>query len=420
MVTYIELVDNISKVPYKFPIKSNSVTNFDKNKIEHYANNSYPLINNNVIKLISNVLQHKREHGSPVEQNLYKNFNTKNLISRLIEKRPLVFMGFGDKWVLQNGNAGFGGFKEIGTDKDDGTGDLTLGNYMSYEEIELAVFVNMSMFTPFINDGSRRNCGNRGVCESEGIYIAQVGARFEERFYMEWKHIIIDPEQNTKENGYGKDNSTQKGKYLQHWANFYGVDYFPLYDECTAPSGIEDDRYISIPGNLCFLFDTLLFKKRIEVNAFVFLTEANNRARLLGKKAFCHIVGLGLGVWNIHPEQERLSIEVYIDLLNRHEDKFTHIHTLYFAWMDEIKYENTTNIEIKYGYREPAEKLNDPDLLLVANYAWDGNSYPGNEYWIGSLFGSGDPAAACCSLISQLQNHDINPNISVSNTRVAK
>ena len=79
----------------------------------------------------------------------------------------------------------------------------------------------------------------------------------------------------------------------------------------------------------------------------------------------------------------------------------------------------------------PKDKMN---KLVVAMFAWDGNSFVGNEYWDGMLSASGDPAAACCSLIPevtnnfqeskftilpQLLNPDINPKIRGDATMVA-
>ena len=70
-----------------------------------------------------------------------------------------------------------------------------------------------------------------------------------------------------------------------------------------------------------------------------------------------------------------------------------------------------SEVLIQFSQRDPAAKLpppppGAPPYLLVAQYAWDGNSYPGNEYWMGMLQASGgrDPAAASCSSIDVLQN----------------
>ena len=80
-----------------------------------------------------------------------------------------------------------------------------------------------------------------------------------------------------------------------------------------------------------------------------------------------------------------------------------------------------TDIRINFSRRDPFSLLTgaDQDKLVVAMFAWDGNSYVGNEYWLGLLSASGDPAAASCSNIPELLNPDINPAVRGANTRVA-
>ena len=85
-------------------------------------------------------------------------------------------------------------------------------------------------------------------------------------------------------------------------------------------------------------------------------------------------------------------------------------------------------VRVHFSRRSPAEKLPAGEdargvafgkRLVVAQYAWDANSYPGNEYWVGMLAASGDPAAAACSTIGELQNPDVNPDhVCGANARV--
>ena len=74
-----------------------------------------------------------------------------------------------------------------------------------------------------------------------------------------------------------------------------------------------------------------------------------------------------------------------------------------------------TSITVKFSKRNPADPI-DEGTMLCAMYAWDSNSFAGNEYYLkGMLSASGDPAAAACSTIAFLQCPYVNPAICSAN-----
>ncbi len=409
-----------------FPTKDNLIETIAqtadlKAEVVEHAQRTHPLLHRRMWTFISQFLKLKRDYGTSIEQAFYQNMTREQFVDRLIQKRPLMFMTNSDSYLLRDGLRGMGGFELIGTEKEKGF--LLLQDYLSYDEMRVSAFISSFVPTHFINSGSRDNLGIKaavGTYESKGIYVGMVGARFEKPGVMEWAHMNITPEQNTAANGYGReaDPFNIKTIALRLWAELYGsriedVYAFPDYKEALKD---KSDRYVHTPQGL---LDTFVYQERLRLIIESFLLEANSEAKRQGKKAYLQIVGLGLGVWKIAPQQTALMLDVYAQTMRKYPlDAITDLNFSYFdsnhcggiANQDFFDSQGHA-IKIHFSKRDPAEKLEGEDegKLLIAQYAWDSNAYPGNEYWIEALSASGDPAAACCSTIAQLQNPEINP-----------
>jgi uncharacterized SAM-binding protein YcdF (DUF218 family) len=442
-----------------------------------------------------NFLEMKRSFGSSVEQALYRDLDVAGLVDRLVMKRPLVFMNGSDNFLLPTGESGAGrGFDKVGTDAE--TAPLLLQDYMSYDEMQLAALLAASTPTHFINAGGRNNCAELeplGTYERCGVYVAQVGARFERPGRMEFEHMVVARKQNRSEHGYGPSNTNndddsgqhrgqsvsegQNGRAVGHnrarlqvWASFYGLSHFPTFDEATresAQSKMEEGASVGGSAacvrtplrfeplhNGAFL-DLQVYRCRMRLAADIFLADANARGASLQRYVYGHLVGLGLGVWQVSDAQAEIVVVAYAESLQ--SGNYPWISDLDFSWFpayckqcggasdgDSLKDASGHSITMHFSRRDPAARLPPSSHLLpppphtnaaasaslpsvvsneklvVAQYAWDGNAYPGNEYWLGSLAASGDPAAACCSAIAELQNPDVNLNLRAEGAQVVQ
>lgn len=376
----------------KPPINTNSVKNFDPEAIAQDARNTHIVVHERFPSLVQNFLQHKRRHGSPAEKALYRSsadFTWQDEVARLISKRPLTFMGSTDYTLLRDGTRLGGDNTELwdrnGTDRQHSSDPLSLDDYLSYDEIMLGSLMGVSGPSYFINNGNRFNRGipgEKGAYEPRGIIIGLVGARFEREGRMDSVYVLKNVEQ-----------PRQHPELVQAFHELFGV---------------EKDTDAA--------FDVRMYQARMRITAEVFLLEANDRARVAGRKAHAYVVGLGLGVWQYwgHASQAAEYVDTFSSAIM--DLNLPYVRTLEFSWitvpescrMRVAAEANKQGIKVVFSKRNPAAKL-DTDELLVLSYAWDGNAFPGNEYWDGSLTGSGDPAAACMSTIGELHNPLINP-----------
>ncbi|XP_054086895.1 uncharacterized protein LOC105216248 [Zeugodacus cucurbitae] len=390
---------------------------------------AYPLIHERVLYLYLAFLEHKSKYGNAIEREIYADITLTALVQRLLEKRCAAFYGCIDKYLLITGEKGYGGFCEVGTEAE--KTPLQLRNVLSYDEIKLSAFLSISSQTEFINDGSRYNEGvievDKSKIELDGIVIGMIGGRFQVKEFMEWQDIMITAAQNTKENGYGFTAQEaalapkRNVDYRRIWIDFYEeIDL--LYTQVIAK---HTKRFFKGPHNN-YIFDNLMMKKRYAISFDTLLLEAEARGANLNKQIYVHVVGIGLGSWRAVPQQEKIFLETFGERLQQLLPHLSHIAVVHFSYFTLTAWGNLQHggmimsethpaggIKIFMSNREPSAKrpTEFENMLVVESYAWAGNALPGNDFWLGALASSGDPAAACSTLISELHNPHINTDM---------
>lgn len=292
----------------------------------------------------------------------------------------------------------------------------------------------MSSHTEFINNGSRDNEGvvstDPDSVQPRGVIIGVVGSRFERPIVMEYQDILITPQQNTVDNGYGSQtsgSSEEKHELRVLWAKFYGEEYHPLYEEAVKRLKAKDNkRYLSINNQT--IFDIENYMKRTLLTVEIILLEANTRAEKQNTTAFLHVVGFGLGVWKVIQDQEIYFLKTFEIALRKMNKKLRYVSDIMFAYFHQQKCGDAENgdylgdIKIHFALREPHSKLtrpSDTNKLLVVTYAWDGNALPGNEFWARKLSSSGNSAAACSTQVAELHTFRINPRACGASLHIA-
>ena len=342
--------------------------------------------------------------------------NIKKFYARLIEKRPKTFYDHSDIYLLRDNLKGKGC-----------PGDTDLEKYVSYSEMEIGAMLQVSGPTQFINNGDRLNRGIPGDDhETQGRISAIAGARLERDNYKQHMHCMesmhcIKGVLEKAESGhkaainsgslYGdfgrikSVNSEFVEGYKYIWSEFY--------------KGLKDkDNKSSKPVNESVLEQRLYISyKKLFADAVA--NSSNDR------KAYIRVIGLGDGAWSGgHDRYVQMAIgksvrRVFNELSPEQKAKIAAIefsqykHQEYHAAFDTTQTlgNSLDGVDIISSDVAPfAHKLNDiyKDCELCVNFAWDGGSYVGNEYWENKLSASGDPAAACCSSIAISMNPEFN------------
>ena len=130
-----------------------------------------------------------------------------------------------------------------------------------------------------------------GGYDIEAVYVGAVGPRFEKPNFMDWQEII-----NDKSNESEYKDSPIANLFLKFYSERLGF-------EASSCAKIKDDLVQYIHSYHYCTFNAPIYRERITISAETYLLEANQRGKSKHLNVHVVVVGLGLGVWEIDPQQ---------------------------------------------------------------------------------------------------------------------
>ena len=407
-------------------------TDTERNILREKARYSYPLCDVMTRKLIKRSSIGSQSSPLTVEEK----------IDRMLRCRPLSFYTSSDHTKYKDNKPSLSTYT---TDDYIKNSEKHPHELMNYDEIAVSALLGVSCYTPIYNSGERSNGGVIEYQENPPwiVLIGLVGPRFEKTRdnLMEAAHMMVS-KSHIKENGYGIDKIPNPK--LKFWEELYDVDHFPSYKEA------QNDKSGLYLTNYNDYLNIDVYKKRLRLVFCPFIQDAICRGQQFNKKIHLFVTGLGLGHWGIEDpsskqDQRNIYVNTFVECLLTELLSSSKIHAeggggrgrtkllssskinicnVTFSWIkinSELKKTiidkllNEHEIVCEFTENKKEKEMgsianNCRDKLIVAMYAWDGNAYPGNEFYDKAWDASGDPAAACCTAISILQSPEGNPS----------
>jgi hypothetical protein len=166
-----------------------------------------------------------------------------------------------------------------------------------------------------------------------------------------------------------KDNSyILKKKLLDIWASFYEIPYFPTYNEIATyvNNNPNQTNYIQLydpAKKKCLFFNTHVYKARLSLIIIPFLYNASEYGKIIDKKIYTHVTGLGTGVWgdiikpgfSYQPDEQSgytsfknmlftLQTQCYINCLKNNKKLWDTIADIDFNYWGNFSLENIMNL----------------------------------------------------------------------------